>query len=74
MSLMTWTIEIRADFNEKSKEAIMLSDIRSHCKAMYATAQLLADGRKPDIALSTSDMFEGSETISMFVDGEIDDL
>jgi hypothetical protein len=68
---MTWTIELRVDFDEKRKEEIMLSAVRSAAKQLFTTAQLLADGRKPQIAIQTSDMFIGSEEVSMFVDGEV---
>jgi hypothetical protein len=72
MALMTWTIELRVDFDAKSKEKIMESDIRSHAKGILTTARLLADGRAPEIAITTSDMFVGSEEVALFTDGELE--
>jgi hypothetical protein len=73
MALMTWKIELRVDFSEKSKDAIMEKDVRSKAKALITTAMLLAgDGRKPDIAIETTDMFVGATEISLFADGEED--
>lgn len=72
MPLMTWTVELRVDFDEKSKEKIMEKGVRSMAKELLSMAMLLADGRKPDIAISTSDMFVGREEVEMFVEGEDD--
>jgi hypothetical protein len=72
MALMTWTLELRVDFNEKTKNAIMLKDIRAQARQLLTTARLLADGREPDIAITTSDMFVGREEIALFEDGELE--
>ena len=72
MALMTWTIEIRADFDDKSKQTLLLNDIKQHVKEINATALLLADRRQPQISFSTSDMFVGSEKIDLFVEGDYD--
>jgi hypothetical protein len=74
MALMTWTIELRVDFDGAEKTEIMLQACRSAAKGLITTANLIADGRKPDISLTTSDMFVGAEEISMFEDGELDAL
>lgn len=74
MALMTWTIELRVDFDGKEKNEIMLLACRSAAKGLITTANLICDGRKPDIALTTSDMFIGAQEISMFEDGELDAL
>lgn len=73
MSLMTWTIEVRADFDDPSKNKLLLDDIKQHVKEINATALLLADKRQPQVAFSTSDMFVGSEKIDLFVEGEYDE-
>lgn len=72
MALMTWTIEIRADFDDKSKEVLLLNDIKQHVFEINATALLLADKRKPQISFSTSDMFVGAEKIELFTEGGFD--
>jgi hypothetical protein len=66
MALKIWTIEIRVDFEDPSRNDIMLDDIRTHTKELLATARLLADGRKPDIAIQSDDMFEGRDKIDMW--------
>lgn len=73
MALMTWTIEIRADYDSKEKELLLLKDIKQHVKEINATALLLADKRQPQVAFSTSDMFVGAEKIDLFVEGEYDE-
>jgi hypothetical protein len=72
MALKTWIIEVRADFDGKSKEALATKLVRSHAKALITSMQLIADKRKPDIAIQSDDMFEGRETIELFEDGELD--
>lgn len=74
MTLRTWTIELRVDFDGKDKEAIMLSCARSAAKNLLTTARLIADKRQPDIALMTSDMIEGADQISIFEDGELEGM
>lgn len=69
MTLKVWTIEVRVDFDEKSKEALMLRDVMHKAKELITTAQLLADKRKPDIAVHSDDMFLGREQVELF-DGE----
>lgn len=68
MSLRTYTIELRIDFDSEDKAQIMLDSVRQSAKSMLATAMLLADNRKPDIALTCGDLFEGSKEISLVDD------
>lgn len=72
MTLMVWKIELRVDFDGDAKTAIMEKAVRSAAKGLITTANLIADGRKPDIAIETSDMFVGAKEISMFEDGELE--
>lgn len=66
MSLRTLTIEVRVDFDTEHKWDLFLRMAMGHAKALKTDAELLADKRKPDIALSTSDMIAGADEISMF--------
>lgn len=68
MTLKTFTIELRVDFDDKEKEQLILQSARMAAKHLFTTASLVADKRKPQIALSTSDMFEGAEQISLAED------
>ena len=68
--MKTFTIELRVDFEEKSeeKDAIMLEAAKAAAKHLYTTALLISGKRKPDIGMHTSDMFAGSEEISLAED------
>lgn len=71
MTLKVWTIEIRVDFDTKEKQEIMLKDVLMHAKALISTANLIADKRKPDIAVHSDDMFIGREQVEMMADEEL---
>lgn len=73
MALKCWTIDLKVDFDDKAKEEIMLKAARQAAKHLLTTAQLIADKRKPDIAIHSDDMFEGREKIELFEDGELTD-
>lgn len=70
MALKVWTIEIRVDFDSKEKQEIMLKDVMMHAKALISTANLIADKRKPDIAVHSDDMFAGREAVMVVEDEE----
>ena len=66
MALTTWHIELRTDFADKSKDKLAEHAIRQMAHELITTVMLLEDGRKPQIAISTSDMFIGSKEIELF--------
>lgn len=68
MSLRTYTIELRVDFDSKDKEEIMLASARQSAKQLFTTASLIADNRKPDIALTCGDLFLGAQEIDLTTD------
>jgi hypothetical protein len=72
MTLKTWTIELRADL-PPAKQELILTSMRMAAKHVFTTALLLAEKRKPLIALSTSDMIEGAEEISLADDMPVDE-
>ena len=73
MALKNWLIDLRVDFDGKEKEEIMLKAVRQAAKQLLTTAELIADKRKPDIAVHADDMFAGREEISMFEVGELEE-
>lgn len=73
MTLKIWNIEVKVDFDTPEREAIMLKAVRASAKHLLTTAQLIADKRKPDIAVHSDDMFVGREEVSLFEEGELDD-
>jgi hypothetical protein len=72
MALKNWIIDLRVDFDSKRKEAIAEKLVRSHAKALLTEIQLIADKRKPDIAIQSDDMFVGREEISLFNEEDIE--
>ena len=70
MTLKNWIIDLRVDFNTKEQEDIMLTEVRTAAKQLLTQAQLIADKRKPDIAIHNDDMYEGREQIEMFTPEE----
>jgi hypothetical protein len=66
MALVNWQVEIRTDFNDKKLDKLFEKALRQMAHEAIATASLLADGRPPDIAIHTSDMFVGREKLMLF--------
>jgi hypothetical protein len=72
MTLKCWTVDVRVDFDDKAKEEIMLKAVRQAAKHLLTTAQLIADKRKPDIAVHSDDMFLGREEIELLEGDELE--
>jgi hypothetical protein len=70
MSLKTYIIELRIDFNDDARADLMLTGVRQQAKELLTTARLLADGRKPDISISNNDIYIGREEIDLFTKEE----
>ena len=70
MTLKNWIIDLRVDFDSKEQEDLMLQNVRTAAKELLTTARLLADKRKPDIAIHHDDMFEGRDQVDMFTPEE----
>jgi len=65
MALETFTIELRVDFNDASKNELVVQAMRMAAKHVLTTAMLLQDKRPPQIALMTSNLFERDREISL---------
>jgi hypothetical protein len=70
MALANWTIDLRVDFEDASRNALMLEAVRAAAKELLTTARLLADGRQPDIAIENSDLYIGRDEVDMFTKDE----
>ena len=70
MTQKNWIIDLRIDFDTKEQEDLMLTAVRTSAKELLTTARLIADKRKPDIAIHHNDMFEGRDQIDMFTPEE----
>lgn len=63
-----FTIELRVNYVDDEKNGTMRSAIAASARHMFATANLLADGVKPDIAIYSDDYFKGREEIELLQD------
>ena len=70
MTLKNWIIDLRVDFETKEQEDLMLNEVRVAAKTLLTTARLLADKRKPDIAIHNDDMYEGRDQVDLFTPEE----
>lgn len=70
MAQKTFTIELRVHHDEPSteKDDIIRQVVIQAAKHVLTTALLIADRRKPEIAVSAGDMFAGVDKISMAED------
>ena len=64
--MRTFTIELRADFQENDKYDLMLEAARATARELLATAMLLKDKRDPHISLQCGDMFEQDRDLEIF--------
>lgn len=63
-----FTIELRVDYEDNDKNDEMRKSTASAARHMYAMAQLLADGVKPQIAIYSDDYFQGNKEIELLED------
>lgn len=63
-----FTIELRVNYADTEKNETMQSACAAAARHMFATANLLADGTQPDIAIYSDDWFTGKKEISLLQD------
>lgn len=63
-----FNIELRVDYEDAGKNDEMKKACAHAARHMFATAQLLADGVKPQISIFSDDFFQGVETIALLED------
>lgn len=63
-----FTIELRVDYADSGKNEAMRKALGLAARQLFATAELLADGVKPKIAIMSDDFFVGTEHIQLFDD------
>lgn len=63
-----FTIELRVNYADSDKNDTMRSACAAAARHMFATANLLADGTNPDIAIYSDDWFAGKEEINLMQD------
>lgn len=63
-----FTIELRVDYADQEKNTVMRAAVAAAARHVYATAQLLADQTKPQIAIFSDDFFSGNQQIELLED------
>ena len=63
-----FTMELRVNYADDEKNITMRKAWAQAARHVNATAQLLSDGVKPDIAIYSDDWFAGKETIDLLED------
>jgi hypothetical protein len=61
----TYQIELKIDFEDGSRHKIALHLMRKAARNIVAQANLISDGRDPQVAFSTDDFFEGGTQESL---------
>lgn len=63
--LREFTIQLRVNFDDKEKEEVLVDAVRRAAKSLFTAANLVADGRQPQIVIASGDMFEGEREIAL---------
>jgi len=63
-----YTIELRVDYADSGKNDTMRTALQAAARHVYATAVLLADAVKPQVAIFSDDFFAGHESIVLMED------
>lgn len=70
--MKTYTIELRADFLDEEKHAILLEAVRQTARQVLSTAMLLKDKRDPQISLQAGDMFERNSDLEIITPEDLE--
>lgn len=63
-----FSIELRVDYADNEKNEVMRQALQKAARHMFATAMLLRDTVKPQIAIYSDDFFDGHEAIALIED------
>lgn len=63
-----FTVELRVDYSDNDKNETMRTALQHAARHVYATAVLLSDGVKPQVAVFSDDFFSGHEEIKLLDD------
>ncbi len=63
-----FTIELRVDYEDAGKNEAMRKALQAAARHVYATATLLKDSVKPQVAIFSDDFFTGHEEINLLSD------
>ncbi len=73
MTLRTYKIELRVDFDVEGKGEMMLETVKMAARHLISTAMLVGEKRKPQIMIESGDMFSPTEEIMLEDDVLADD-
>lgn len=68
--MRTYTLELKCDFDSDEKYEIVKAQMMDQARQILAITAILADKRKPSIALHSSDFFHGNEDLDITSDVE----
>ena len=68
MPMKQFTIELRVDYADEGKNAVMKTAMAQAARHVLATATLLGDGQVPTVAVFSEDFFIGKEDINLMLD------
>ena len=69
MTRKTYRIELKIDFDDDSRHDIIRGIVQQYARDVMSSAMLLADGRRPVVALGMDDAFVGPEEIALMDEG-----
>jgi hypothetical protein len=70
MTRKVYRIELKIDFDDDSRHEHMVNVMTQYARDTLASAMLLADNRKPMVALISDDSFVGTEEIELLSAGD----
>ena len=70
MARKTYRIELKIDFADDERHAILLDLAKQYARDFLASAMLLQDGRRPACVLHTDDTFIGMEEIDILTESD----
>lgn len=65
MARKTYSIDVKVNFDDESRHEQAMALIRKAARTLKTQMNLLADGRTPQVAIRTEDLFEGVEDIPL---------
>ena len=71
MARKTYRIELKIDFDDDARHVALLEVAKEMARNFVSSAMLLADNRKPQIALITDDAFIGQDEINIIPTDEV---
>ena len=65
MARKTYSIDAKISFEDENRHEQALAIVRKSARTLLTQLSLLADGKQPQVAIRTEDLFEGVENIDL---------